>query len=51
MKNYYGSSSLFYFLPYSFRGLGGRIALNGKANCPQWKGELQFAPTRVLSER
>ena len=31
--------------------IGGRIAHNGWANCPQWMGELQFAPTRVLSER
>ena len=29
----------------------GRIALNGWANCPEWMGELQFAPTRALSER
>ena len=29
--------------------MGGRIALKGRANCPQWMGELQFAPTRVFS--
>ena len=28
-----------------------RIALKGWANCPQRMGELQFAPTRALSER
>ena len=53
MKNYYGSSSLFYFLPYSFRKFGGRIALNGRANCShtQLRQLADFAPTRVLSER
>ena len=41
--------------PYTGEGelllMDGRIALNGWANCPEWMGELQFAPTRMLSER
>ena len=44
---------LHFFIPYSFRRFGGRIALiQESANCPHTgEGELQFAPTRVFSER